>query len=149
MKIIYLLFLIISVINSFENYFYDIIYNKEYEVDLSKFSPYPYIPATSNIFFRAKAEEDEKMQIEIKVQKDSIINFKLDVCGFYGRPSDIQILYGHDLCLNALQGKKEDSDNNYDIYLFDFEAIKFSDYLAIHIQSAYAFYYLSVKLSKK
>ena len=93
------------------------------------------------------------MQIEIKVQKGSIINFKinfkLDVCGFYGRPSDLQVLNGHNLCLNALQGKKEDSDNNYDIYLFDFEAFKFPDYLAIHIQSVYAFYYLSVKLSKK
>ena len=149
MKIIYLLFLIGRVINSSEHYFYDIIYNKEYEVDLSKFSPNYYIPSFAQLFFRTKVEQDEKMQIEIKIQKGTIINFKLDVCGFYGRPSDIQLLNDHHLCLAALQGKKEDSDSNYDIYLFDFEAFKFSDYLAIYIQTVYPLYYLSIKISKK
>ena len=149
MKITYLLLLIGSVITSSDNYFFDIIYNKEYEVDVNKFYPYNYIPANAKYYFTAKVEQDEKMQIEIKVLKNAIINFKLNICEFYFRPSNMQILYGHDLCRNVLLGKKDRSDDNYDIYLLDFEKIKDVNYLVIHIENFLALQYLSINLSKK
>ena len=55
MKIIYLLILIGSVMTSSDNYFLDIFYNKEYEVDVSKIAGY-YIPS-ANYYFKAKVEQ--------------------------------------------------------------------------------------------
>ena len=60
------------------------------------------------------------MQIKIKVQKNAIINFKLDVCGFYDSPTDIQMLNGQGSCLNGLAVKDFISEDYYDIYLYDF-----------------------------
>ena len=149
MKIIYLAFLIANVITSSGYVFYDIPYNREYVLDIEKFYPYNYIPANMGYYFRANVEQDEKMQIEIKVLKNAIINFKMDVCGYYTFPSDMQALNGHDLCKIGLQGKKVNSDINYDIYLYDFETIKFAEYLIIHIENYHSLYYLSINLSKK
>ena len=148
MKIIFLFFFIGSVITSSENYFFDIIYNKEYEVDVNKF-PMNYIPENAGYYFRSKVDQNGKMQIEIKVLKNAIIEFKLDVCAFFRRPSDIQVLTHHDSCMNGLQGKKDNSDSIYDKYLYDIETTVGANYLVIHLQNYFSLNYLSVNLFKK
>ena len=146
MKITYLLLLIGSIITSSDNYFFDIIYNQEYVVDVSKFS-YNFIPAIAQCFFTAKVEESKKMQIQIKVIKNANLILKFDVCGFYGHPSDMQILVSHDLCRFDLEGKKVSSDEHYDIYLYDFKTIYGVNYLTFHFLNMYKLDYLSVLLS--
>ena len=143
MKITYLLLLIGSIMASTE-YFYDISYNTEYEVDMSKFYPYNFMPAGTHYYFRVAVEEDDKMQIQLTVQKNAIINFKVDVCGFMGRPSDSQVLNGHDRCRNSLSGRLDRTEHDRDIYLFDFETITGVNYLAIHLENYDSLYYLSV-----
>ena len=143
MKITYLLF-IIGCIVSYGPYFYDITYNKVYEVDMTKFAPYNYMPGGTSYYFRVPVEEDDSMQIQLTVQKGAIIDFKVDVCGFYGRPSDSQVITGHDNCRNALSGKFDGTEYDRDVYLYDFETITGINYLAIHIQTQASLYYLSV-----
>ena len=147
MKITYLLLLIGSIMASSDNYFYDINYNKEYELNMDKFYPYTYMPAGSNSFFRVGVEEDDKMQIQLTVEKNAIISFKVDVCGFVSRPSDIQVLVGHDHCKNNLRGKLDHSENDKDVYLYDFEPTKGINYVAIHIENHDALYYFSIKIT--
>ena len=143
MKITYLLFLI-GLIASYGPYFYDINYNTLYEVDMAKFAPYNYMPGGTSYYFRVPVEEDDAMQIQLTVDKGAVINFKVDVCGFYGRPSDSQVISGHNNCRNALQGKFDGTDSKGDVYKYDFETITGINYLAIHIQTTDSLYYLSV-----
>ena len=129
------------------NYFYDINYNKEYELDMNTLYPYNYMPAATNFYFRVGVEEDKKMKIQITVQKNAIIAFTVDVCGFVGRPSDIEVLTDHDRCRNKLLGKLDNSKNDRDVYLYDFEPIKDVNYLAIHIKNYDSIYYFSIKIT--
>ena len=146
MKIIYLLFLI-GLIASYGPYFWDINYNTLYEVDMVKFYPYNYMPAGTSYFFRVPVEEDDNMQIKLTVQKGASINFKVDVCGFYGRPTYEQIVTGHHNCRNALTGKYVGTENGHDVYKYDFETTTGINYLAIHIQTKNSLHYLSVYVS--
>jgi len=143
MKIIYLLFLI-GLIASYGPYFYDITYNRLYEVDMAKFYPNNFMPGGTSYFFRVAVEQDDAMQIQLTVDKGAVINFKVDVCGFYGRPSDSQVISGHDNCRNSLQGKFDGTESDRDVYKYDFETITGINYLAIHIQTTDSLYYLSV-----
>jgi hypothetical protein len=143
MKIAYLLCLIGCIV-SYGPYFWDISYNTLYEVEMSKFYPLDYMPGGTSYYFRVAVEQDDKMQIQLTVQKGAIINFKVDVCGFYGRPSDTQVITGHDNCRNALTGKYDGTEYDRDVYKYDFETITGINYLAIHIQTTDSLYYLSV-----
>ena len=145
MKITYLLFLI-GLISSYGPYFYDISYNTLYEVDMAKFYPYSYMPGGTSYYFRVPVEEDDAMQIQLTVLKGASINFKVDVCGFYGRPTDAQVISGHHNCRNALTGKYVGSEYDRDVYKYDFEKITGINYLAIHIQTTDSLYYLSVNI---
>jgi len=143
MKITYLLFLI-GLIASYGPYFWDISYNTLYEVDMAKFYPYDYMPGGTSYYFRVPVEQDDDMQIQLTVQKNALIDFKVDVCGFYGKPSDSQVISGHDNCRNELSGKFDGTEYDRDVYKYDFETITGINYLAIHIQTKAALYYLSV-----
>ena len=146
MKITYLLFLI-GLIASYGPYFWDINYNTLYEVDMAKFAPLNYMPAGTSYFFRVPVEEDDDMQIKLTVQKGVSVNFKVDVCGFYSRPSDTQVINGHDSCRNSLIGKFVGTESDRDVYKYDFETTRGINYLAIHIQTKNSLHYLSVYVS--
>ena len=148
MKIVYLLLLIGNIITaSSHNNIYDIIDNKEYEIEVSKF-PQNYIPASTSFYFRIKVEQSERYKVKVKVIKNAIIDFKLDICGFGDCPSDIQILNGHDGCVNRLKYEKENLDN-YDSYVFDYDTLEGIDYLGIHLQNFNALDYLSVNVTNQ
>ena len=147
MKITYLLFLIGLIASSYGPFFYDISYNTLYEVNMARFAPYNYMPGGTSYYFRVPVEQDDEMQIQLRVQKGEIINFKVDVCGFYGMPSDEQVIYGHDSCRNSLIGKYNGTESDRDVYKYDFETTTGINYLAIHIQTKNSLHYLSVYVS--
>ena len=91
MKIAYLILLIGYLIaaSSHEKVL-DITCNELYEVDVSKYSS-NYIPSDTKFYYRAKVEPNSRIKIELRVLKNAIVNFDLDICGFIGRPSDIEV----------------------------------------------------------
>ena len=147
MKITYLLLLIGSIMAASDNYFYDIYYDKEYEIDMNKFAPYNYMPPNANYYFRVAVKEEELIQLQLKVLKGAIIGFRVNICGFVDRPDDIQVLTAHDNCYNHIIGKLDHSENGKDVYLYDFEATKGLNYLVIHLETNNSLYYLSINIT--
>ena len=88
------------------------------------------------------------MQIQIKVFKNSIAHFQMDVCAFKDRPSDIEVLTGNDYCVKGLIFMRKYSDDDYDYYLSDFDIAEGVNYLGGHMVNYYALHYLSFKLLK-
>ena len=76
MKIAYLLLLFGSIITSSNYKLLDIDYNKEYTVDVSRFSE-NYIPASTSYYFRVQTEPNGKSQIKINVLKGSFNSQKI------------------------------------------------------------------------
>ena len=116
---------------------------------MSKFYPLDYMPGGTSYYFKVAVEQDDPMQIQLTVLKGARINFKVDVCGFYGRPSDHQVIRGHDNCRNSLTGKYDRTENDRDVYKYDFKTISGINYLAVHIQTTDSLYYFSVYIYSK
>ena len=147
MKIAYLLLLFGSIITSSNYKLLDIDYNQEYTVDVSRFSE-NYIPASTSYYFRVKTDPNGKSQIKIKVLKGSIIDFEVTVCGFKDRPSDLQVLTGHNGCVK-IAVKTDFSDSNYDIYLYNFETLEILKYISIYLRTLNSLYFLSFTLTNQ
>ena len=137
----YLVLLIGIAFASTDYKFYDINYNTEYVVDISKFGDY--LPANFHYFFRLSVEEDDKMQIQLKVLRDAIINFNVYVCGFEIFPNSREIFFGNPACVK-LQNTRSSLDDYYDKYLYDFETAIGIHYLGVHLENLYSLHYLSV-----
>ena len=102
MKVFYLLLLIGSVLTStdYDSWgykLYDIYYNTDYTVDINQF-PEGYLPANFQYYFRLKVEENNSMEIQLKVIKRAVIHFDIRVCFYQTLPSDQQIYSGHSGC---------------------------------------------------
>ena len=140
---IYLVLLIGIVLTSTDadSKFYDIVYNKEYEVDISQFGQY--LPANFHYYFRLSVEEDDKMQIQLKVFRNAVIKFNVDVCGFQTFPNTYAVWTGNSACAR-LNNKVGRQDDYYDMYLYDFETAIGIHYLGIHMENLLALHYLSV-----
>lgn len=121
---------------------YDIYYNTDYTVDTNQFSQ-GFLPANFKYYFRLQVEEDDKMQIQLKVIKRAIIQFGVRVCAYQGRPTDQQIYDGHSGCA-VLEPKLDHSDGNVDVYLFDFETQIGVTYLGVLVKNYQALDYLNV-----
>ena len=146
MKIAYLIFLIGYLIASSSNdKIIDITYDELNEVDVSKY-PENYIPSNTEFYYRAKIDPNSLMQIEIRVLKGSITNFRVYICAFKDRPSDMELLAGNDNCERIFL-KAEVSDI-FETYLSDFDIAEGVNYLGIHMISLSPLDYLSFNLLK-
>ena len=143
MKKIYLVLLIGIVLTStkIHSKFYDIVNNKEYVVNITDFGDF--LPDNFHYFFRLSVEEDDKMQIQIKVFRNAIIDFKVDVCGFATYPDDFSVFFFNTDCY-PLDNKIGRSDDYYDMYLYDYETADNIHYLGIHMENLHPLHYLSV-----
>ena len=138
---IYLVLLIGIALASTDYKFYDINYNTEYEVDISYFGQY--LPANFHYFFRLSVEPDDKMQIQLKVLKNAIIDFHVDICGFQTFPDSRNIFFGNPACVR-LKNTRSSYDSYYDKYLYDFETATGIYYLGVHLENLASLHYLSV-----
>ena len=147
MKVFYLLLLIGSVLTStdYDSWgykLYDIYYNTDYTVDINQF-PEGYLPANFQYYFRLKVEENNSMEIQLKVIKRAVIHFDIRVCFYQTLPSDQQIYSGHSGCF-LLVPKLDHTDGDVDVYLFDFETMIGINYLGVLVRNYFALDYLNV-----
>jgi len=147
MKVFYLLLLIGSALastdyNDWGYKLYDIYYNTDYTVDINRF-PEGYLPANFQYYFRFGVEENNSMQIQLKVIKRAVIQFDIRVCAYQELPSDEQIYSGHSDCA-FLEPKLDHTDGNTDVYLFDFETQIGVNYLGVLVRNYFALDYLNV-----
>ena len=149
MKISYLILFLGCILSTTDYKFYDIYYNKEYTVDVSQW-PQGYLPANYNYYFRVSVHRNDEMQIQLKVLINAVINFKVDICGFSGYPSEQNVLTGYGgSCANSLQAAIADDGSYYKTYVYPFTTGENVDYLAIHMQNFLALDYLSVYVYSK
>ena len=147
MKVFYLLLLIGSALTStdYDSWgykLYDIYYNTDYTIDINQF-PEGYLPANFKYYFRLQVEEDDKMQIQLKVIKRAVIQFVVRVCAYQTKPSEEEIYSGHNSCA-LLEPKLDHTDGNTDVYLFDFETQIGVYYLGVLVKNYQALDYLNV-----
>ena len=144
MKISYLLLLIGYIFCTSENsHFYDINYNTEYTVDVNRYEE-KYLPAGHSYYFRLAVSPNDKMEIQCTVDKNAITYFKVDVCAFAYRPSDVQVETGYNgVCADNLQGQRTEYTDR-DKYSYPFTTGENVQYLAIHLLNTHSLYYLTV-----
>jgi hypothetical protein len=135
--------LISSTICSTNYYIYDIEYNNRYFLDTLKF-PSNKIPA-GKYYFRIAVENLEETSITIQIKKNDIANFKVNVCGFYQRPTDFEIVDGADNI--EIEESSKYIHSNYTYYRFDVPTLKKEEkikYLVVTILNNEALDFLSV-----
>ena len=139
-----LMFLLISsTIGSTNYYSYDIEYSHRYLLDTLQF-PSNKIPA-GNYYFRIAVENLEETTIKIQIKQNDIANFKVNVCGFYQRPTDSEILDGADNI--EIEDSSKYINHNYTYYTFKVPTLKKEEkikYLVVTILNNEALDYLSV-----
>ena len=147
MKISYLLVLIGYVLSTTEydgGYVRDIDYNTRYYVDMSQYK-WGYLPAGYTYYFRIDAEEDDEMEVRLKVYHNAISSFIVDVCGYNFYPTDDVIIENQDYCKYTLGAAKETYIGvEYDEYYYPFTTSSNIDYIAIRLQIRASLHYLSI-----
>ena len=144
MKISYLLLLIGYIFCTSEySHFYDINYNQEYVVDITRYKE-GYLPKGHSYFFRMAVSANDKMEIQCTVDRFAYVAFKVDICAYGYFPSEDQVETGYNgVCASNLEGAKSEY-NTYDRYTYPFSTGDNVQYLAIHLQNQESLYYLSV-----
>ena len=138
-----MLLLIASATSSTNYYFYDIEYSHRFLLETLKF-PTNKIP-TGNYYFRIPVENLEETNIKIQVKQNDIANFKVNVCGFYQRPTDSEILDGTDNI--EIENNSKYIASNFTYYRFKVPVLKKEEkikYLVVTILNKEALDYLSV-----
>ena len=120
MALLLMFLLIATTICSTNYYIYDIEYSHRYILDPLKF-PSNKIPA-GNFYFRIQIENYEETFIKIQFKQNEIANFKLNVCGFYQRPTDLEIIDGADNI--EIKDSSKNIYHNYTNYIFKFPTLK-------------------------
>ena len=152
MKVFYLLLLIgcASTSTDYDSWgykLYDINYNTDYTVDIDQF-PEGYLPASFQYYFRLPIYEDGSLKIQLKVIRRAVIQFDVRVCPYETAPSDQSIYSGHNGC-SFLEPHFDHSDDNIDVYLFNYEKAAGMNYLGILVRNFYALDYLNIYISSK
>ena len=149
MKISYLILFLGCILSSTDYKFYDITFNKEYIVDITQWRE-GYLPGNFNYYFRLQAIPSDDLQIQLTVLINAVIDFQVDICGFYDCPSDDSALSGYGgSCANSLQGVITDDGYKYKTYSYPFSTTENVNYLTIHMQNKLALHYLSVYVYSK
>ena len=124
------------------NYFYNTVLNSEYQLDTAKFTSNN-IPK-SNLYFTIEVENPEDINLQIKFLKSDIINFKVEVSGFYQLPTNSEIL--NEIDYIELEEKTVISQDDYIAYLFVVPTLKKQakiKYLVFNILNKEVLNYLS------
>ena len=123
-------------------HYYQIIPNKRYTVDLSQFAE-GYLPAGHSYYFSLPVQANRELYIHLTVEQDAIIDFKVDICPFNYKPSEVEVLNGNGLCATDLQYQLY-SDGQFSTYTYPVTLGENVYYVAIHVQNHYSLYYLDV-----
>lgn len=111
---------------------HDLSSTKTLLVDTSIFGD-GYIPVQYRIFIKSRVNPGQYMAIQLntKYNYDRNYAFQVDVCEFYGQPTDAQVYYGYGSkrCLNTLVNYSYDA--NY--YTYYFTADRDINYVSIRI----------------
>ena len=124
MRIVLIFLLIASTFAASEinDFFYDIQYNKEYEVDVNKFYPLGYIPKVNYHLTVPFENLDETINLDIRFLKADKIDLKVKVSGFSQKPTKSKILNGtHNI---ELEQSEIFSLDNYIYYIYSVPTLK-------------------------
>ena len=135
-----LIFLLITYAICSTNFnIYDIEYDHRYLLDnLNKI-------AIGTYYFRIPIEKLEQSTIQIKIKQDNIANFKVKVCGFYQRPTDLEVLNGADSI--ELENNSKYIKKKYNYYIYEIPTLKKEEkikYLVVTILNNEVLDYLSL-----
>ena len=135
-----LIFLLITYAICSTNFnIYDIEYDHRYLLDnLNKI-------AIGTYYFRIPIEKLEQSTIQIKIKQDNIANFKVKVCGFYQRPTDLEVLNGADNI--ELENNSKYIKKKYNYYIYEIPTLKKEEkikYLVVTILNNEVLDYLSL-----
>ena len=135
-----LIFLLITYAICSTNFnIYDIEYDHRYLLDnLNKI-------AIGTYYFRIPIEKLEESTIQIKIKQDNIANFKVKVCGFYQRPTDLEVLNGADNI--ELENNSKYIKKKYNYYIYEIPTLKKEEkikYLVVTILNNEVLDYLSL-----
>ena len=124
------------------NHLYYVQFNTRYTVDMRRYTE-GFLPAGHSYFFSLPVQPNDDVRINIRVEANAIVDFKVDVCPFNYKPSDAEILTGNVACANNLLFQKT-FDGVYDVYTFPFSTSSTVTYATIHVQNLNALYYMDV-----
>jgi len=125
-----LIYLLIAFTSSKDyNYFYDIIFEERYEIDVTKF-PSGYIPKAS-LYFTVPAEKKDGVSFQARLLKSDKMDFKVKVSGFTQYPTDSEIVNGNDNI--ELEGSIWSTLYDYVTYIFDVPTLKKKDKIKYYV----------------
>ena len=106
------------------NYFYDIVFDERYEIDVSKF-PSAFIPK-ANLYFTVPVENKKEIHFfQVRLLKSDKIDFKVNVSGFTQHPTNSEIVNGTDNI--KLEQSSVSTEYDYVIYTFNVPTLKKQD----------------------
>ncbi len=118
-------------------------YNTRYYVDMYQFYE-GYLPAGFVYFFRIDAEEDDEMEVRLKVISNAIAYFQVDVCAYSLYPSDDYIINNQNYCGISLACTERETDGRYTELFYPFTTGANVEYIAIRVTVLRSLDYLSV-----
>jgi len=125
-----LIYLLIAFTSSKDyNYFYDIIFEERYEIDVTKF-PSGYIPKAS-LYFTVLAEKKDEISFQVRLLKSDKMDFKVKVSGFTQYPTDSEIVNGTDNI--ELEGRILSTLYDYVTYDFNAPTLKKQDKIKYYV----------------
>jgi len=124
-----LIYLLIAFASSKDyNYFYDIIFDERYEIDVTKF-PSGYIPK-ANLYFTVENKKEISF-FQARLLKSDKMDFKVKVSGFTQYPTDSEIVNGtHNI---ELEQSIMSTEYDYVIYKFNVPALKKQDKIKYYV----------------
>ena len=124
-----LIYLLIAFASSKDyNYFYDIIFDERYEIDVTKF-PSGYIPK-ANLYFTVENKKEISF-FQARLLKSDKMDFKVKVSGFTQYPTDSEIVNGTDNI--ELEQSIMSTEYDYVIYKFNVPALKKQDKIKYYV----------------
>jgi len=143
MRILLIFLLIAYTFCEIINKFYNISYNAEYVVGVSKFSS-DYIPK-ANLYFIVPVENADGINLQIRLDKGDKYDFKVKVSGFNQLPTESEIVKGTDNI--ELEQKSVSTEYHFMCYTYLVPTLKKQDkikYLVFTILNNEALYFLSL-----
>lgn len=103
--------------------------------NLEVLQEYTFVTLYDNYYFRVPVTELDDMYVRITAKntgRNSQNDFKFDICGFNSRPTDYQVMKGHDYCANY-NLPEMDYGSPYVTYVYSFSTLENINYLAFSL----------------
>ena len=101
--------------------------------NLDVLSSYSFATNYKNYYFRVKVSNQVNMYLLLSANNigtNSKVDFRLDICGFYDYPSNMDVTFGHEDCISANTPSLE-RVSNFVYYKYTWKELKDINYLAI------------------